>query len=269
MVNREMMIVMRLTDSQINEFFDKGYVILTKVFSKDEIKMMSDSMDRIYQESQKLKNKTQIHEGTQFVFENSALHRVVWAGAFEPSLLKIGEDPRLLGPASQLLGSNEMDQLINQIHFKVPGDNVGFPWHQDTENRGYGTPEWIDVNHRGSYVQTTIAVDRQRVENGTMYFIPESCKLGHLGLENLKDKETKFDVSKKVPLIMDPGDVAMFGPYTIHGSFPNESEEPRRILINGYAYPGANKRAYPGKGSGRRLRYQLPLSAHPRHQLDI
>jgi hypothetical protein len=44
-----------------------------------------------------------------------------------------------------------------------------------------------------------------------------------------------------------------FGPYTAHASFENTSDRYRRILINGYAFPGANRRIYPGDGAGRRL----------------
>ena len=33
-------------------------------------------------------------------------------------------------------------------------------------------------------------------------------------------------------------------PYAIHGSKPNVSKNPRRILINGYAYPGATQRRF-------------------------
>jgi hypothetical protein len=39
----------------------------------------------------------------------------------------------------------------------------------------------------------------------------------------------------------------------VHGSTANHSALPRRVLINGYACPGANGRVYPGAGSGRRL----------------
>ena len=49
------------------------------------------------------------------------------------------------------------------------------------------------------------------------------------------------------------GSVIFFGPYAVHGSTPNRSATPRRVLINGYAYPGANGRVYPGEGSGRTL----------------
>ena len=49
-------------------------------------------------------------------------------------------------------------------------------------------------------------------------------------------------------------DVVMFGPYTVHCSQPNVSEHPRRVFINGFAYPGANTRLYPGRGAGRLVR---------------
>jgi ectoine hydroxylase-related dioxygenase (phytanoyl-CoA dioxygenase family) len=52
---------------------------------------------------------------------------------------------------------------------------------------------------------------------------------------------------------MQPGDVAFFSPYAIHGSQPNNSKGPRRVFINGFAYPGANQKKYPGQGSGRRV----------------
>ena len=42
-------------------------------------------------------------------------------------------------------------------------------------------------------------------------------------------------------------------PYTAHASFENTSESYRRVFINGYAYPGANARVYPGDGAGRTL----------------
>ena len=58
---------------------------------------------------------------------------------------------------------------------------------------------------------------------------------------------------RAVTLTMEPGDVVMFGPYTFHSSEPNRSDHPRRALINGYAARGANRRVYPGRGSGRLL----------------
>ena len=56
------------------------------------------------------------------------------------------------------------------------------------------------------------------------------------------------------PATMRAGSVLLFGPYSVHGSQPNTSPRPRRTFINGFAYPGANARIYPGEGAGRLLR---------------
>ena len=50
------------------------------------------------------------------------------------------------------------------------------------------------------------------------------------------------------------GGVLLFGPYVFHRSRPNRSRRPRRVFINGFAYPGANARVYPGRGAGRLVR---------------
>jgi ectoine hydroxylase-related dioxygenase (phytanoyl-CoA dioxygenase family) len=155
-----------------------------------------------------------------------------------------------------------MNQLINQAHFKLPGDGVDFPWHQDSTHRRYGRGEWVDANGRGSYVQTVIAVDDITPDNGPLEFIPGSCRLGHVeppaGQEG-RLPEHLVDPASAVAATMPAGSVLLFGPYTFHRSRPNESTTPRRVFINGFAYPGANSRVYPGEGAGRLVRHEGAL----------
>lgn len=214
---------------------------------------MANCTEALYQESLNLNKTTQVFKGSQFVFEKNALHRVVWAGAHQDKLLKFGEDLRITTPVSQLLGSVEMDQLINQVHFKMPGDDIEFEWHQDSQHRGYGTSDWNDINGKGSYVQTLVAIDEVTKEKGPVQFIPTSYKVGHMGLDKIENKESVLDISKAKLILMEQGDMALFGPYVPHSSTKNVSSSPRRVLINGYAYPEANSRKYPGEDSGRRL----------------
>ena len=178
------------------------------------------------------------------------------AGA-EPSLLKIGEDSRILLPVSQLLNSTTAEQLICQGHYKLPGDEVKFDWHQDCQHRGFGSQDWNDIDGRGSYVQTLMAIDEVTPENGPVNFIPYTVEKGYLELENQSNPTQFFDLSQAVPMLMQPGDVAFFHPYAIHGSDPNRSTGPRRVFINGFAAPGANHRVYPGRGAGRTVRLKV------------
>lgn len=241
-----------LTQKQIDEFHDIGYIVLENVFNQKEVDEIGACIDRLQKEAENI-HETKIHKGAQFVCEGSRIDRIVWAGAAEPKLLEYGKDRRILEPVSQLLEAKRMQQLINQIHPKLPGDQVMFDWHQDSQHRGHGTPDWIDVNGKGSYVQTLLAVDEVTMDNGPVLFIPRSGHKGHLYLEKLKEPAKAVDIDKAVPLLMKPGTLAFFGPYVVHGSYPNNSDQRRRVLINGYAHPEANKRQYPGVGSGRFL----------------
>ena len=63
----------------------------------------------------------------------------------------------------------------------------------------------------------------------------------------------EFQEAEAVTIQARAGDTLFFGPYTAHASFENTSTTYRRVFINGYAYPGANARIYPGDGAGRTL----------------
>ena len=223
---------------------------------------MRRAFDRVERIAEGL-GESRMYGGSQFVLGRRAggrgvrIDRVVWCGAVERELSRWGKDPRLLRIAAQLLGSREMNQLINQAHFKLPGDGVEFPWHQDSRHRRYGRGEWIDANGRGSYVQTVVTIDDMTCDNGPLEFIPGSCKLGHVETAGEAEGELprdRVDPREAVTLTMKAGSVLFFGPYVFHRSLPNRSSRPRRVFINGFAYPGANSRDYPGEGAGRLLR---------------
>jgi hypothetical protein len=219
---------------------------------------MLEAFDRLEAVARKLP-ATAMFRGSQFVIdrdgdETPSIRRIVWCGGAEPVLSEYGTDARLLRMASVLLGSWEMYQLINQAHFKRPGDGVEFPWHQDSSHRRYGGHEWRDVNGLGSYVQIVVALDEVTPENGPIMLAPGSCKLGHLGLAPDGALPAGLvDADKVVAPTLTPGSALLFGPYTLHRSLPNRSDSPRRVFINGFAYPGANSRTYPGAGAGRRV----------------
>jgi ectoine hydroxylase-related dioxygenase (phytanoyl-CoA dioxygenase family) len=43
-----------------------------------------------------------------------------------------------------------------------------------------------------------------------------------------------LDPGDAVDIILEPGDVALWSPYLVHGSGPNHSTHQRRLYINGY-----------------------------------
>lgn len=260
---------MVFTAAQIREFYDQGWTIVSGLFSSEEMQIARRAFERLYAKAQQLRT-TQEHDGAYFVLDAPAagdviVKRIVWAGGAERDLLSLSADPRLVDPALQLLSSDRCEQLLCQAHFKMPGDGVSFDWHQDVQHRDKGPGTWQDLNGRGSYVQTILLVDDMTERNGPLKFIPRNAVRGEGNVRLSFDSydystpmkpgtaPALFDESQAVTVTGQAGSVLFFGPYAIHGSTSNDSDVPRRVLINGYAYPGANGRVYPGRGSCRTL----------------
>ena len=260
---------MKLSAQQTAEFFEQGWTLIPAVFTAAEMQRARLAFERLYAVAQQLRT-TQNHAGAYFVLDappagEVVVKRVVWAGGAEPELLELAADERLVGPALDLLGSEHCEQLLCQAHFKMPRDGVSFDWHQDVQHRDKGPGTWRNLNGRGSYVQTITLIDEMTSGNGPLKFIPRSAVHGNpderlsatpfdYGTPMTGGTPLPFDESQAVTVTGEAGAVLFFGPYAIHGSTSNESAVPRRVLINGYAYPGANGRVYPGEGSGRTLR---------------
>ncbi len=239
-----------------------GLAVVRGLIPQDEVPAISGAFDRLLTTARTLPGTTDVG-GSRFVVDPSPfrVRRVVWCGGAEPVLGEYGGDPRFVALASAVLGTDPVVQLVQQAHFKLPGDEVAFDWHQDASNRRYGTDLFTDVDGRGSFVQLALAVDPMGPENGGLAFLPGSQRAGFVA-----DPETgrlppgAFDPSVAVAPELAAGDVVVFGPFVVHGSEPNRSAAPRRLFLQGYAVPGANRRVYPGCGTG------VARVAHPRGQ---
>ena len=78
-----------------------------------------------------------------------------------------------------------------------------------------------------------------------MRFVPRSHLRGDLGMDPskhslgaaMKDAALEavgLSARDAVDLVLEPGDLALWSPYLVHGSGPNRSEHRRRFYINGY-----------------------------------
>jgi len=243
-----------VSESQWRAFDEHGFFVLPQLFQADEVAAVRAAFERLYDAAQELR-RTGEHHGALFVLDAPperavVVQRVVWAGGAEPVLLALSEDARLVEPALELLGTPRCEQLLCQAHFKMPNDGVAFDWHQDIQHRDKGGDTWRDVNGRGSYVQTILLIDDMDSENGPLQFVPrEAARFDEAG----RVDRASVDATRAISVLGRAGDVLFFGPWAIHGSTPNRSPRPRRVLIDGYAAPGANGRQYPGAGACRTL----------------
>lgn len=235
---------------------EAGVLVRLGAYAEPELEALRAAFERLHTRAQ---GHTQTVDlgGARFVIaptgESGAprVQRVVWCGAAEPALEAVGADPRVLTPVMHILGTEAAEQLINQAHFKRPHDGVAFDMHQDAWNRRYGTPLWRDSSADGGYVQCVLTVDEMTADNGPLLYVPGSHRLGPL-LGPDRDARVQEILRESPPehLTAPAGALLFFGPFLLHGSTPNTSDGPRRILVNGYARPGVNRREYPGAGRG-------------------
>ena len=228
-----------------------GYLVVRGLLSAAEVAAVSAGFDRLLALARTLPGSAEV-SGSRFVVDTDPfrLHRVVWCGGAEPSLEPLGADERFVSIAAAVLGARPVVQLIQQAHYKLPGDGVDFAWHQDASNRRYGSDAFMDVNGQGSFVQIAVAVDAMTRENGPLAMVPGSHRLGFVADPRTGELPGEVDLSGAVDVCLEPGDVAVFGPFVVHGSRPNRSDRGRRLFLQGYTLPGANRRVYPGCGTG-------------------
>jgi hypothetical protein len=229
----------------IADFHRDGFAIFRGVFSSAEVADLATAFDRQYAAG--LTHPCDFRHGNLMVRVGTdpALGRIVkmvqWPSYGDPTLAAVRTDMRLFELLAPLLGS-DIKQIINQLHWK-PADSLisDFAFHQDARFR---KPPACYRNLAESYVQTGIAIDPHSVESGALRVIPGSHRLGavNLGLDTVMGSGTPedalvragLDPASLTDLLLEPGDVALWSPFLIHGSGRNRSSRDRRFYLNGY-----------------------------------
>ena len=231
--------------SEIAHYWREGYAVVRGLFDPVEIDEIAAAADQVYAEG--------VAHGRSFrhsnLFYNVAaadnaepiVRMAQWPSYHQRVLNGVRLDRRIAQLLEPLLGKN-LKQIINQIHWKASGSLGDFAWHQDSKSR---RPDWAYRNLATSYVQTGLALDPHTPESGCLRFIPRSHLRGDLKMNcsehslgaAMRDTAlgaVGLTASGAVDLLLEPGDLALWSPYLVHGSGTNLSSHKRRLYINGY-----------------------------------
>lgn len=233
--------------AQLRETFSRqGYVVVRGLFGPSEVAEMAASFDRLYAEGLRL-GRSFRHGNLLFrLGDDPNLGRVVrmvqWPSWRDPVLDRYRLDRRVCAALELLIGP-DLKQIINQMHWKPPGAaRVDFAYHQDSRFR---RPASAFRDLANSYVQTGIAIDAHTRQSGAMRVIPGSHLQGDLGMggdgpvlnQTMQDDallQAGLDPADIVDLTLEPGDLALWSPFLVHGSGVNTTQADRRLYINGY-----------------------------------
>ena len=222
----------------------EGYAIVRGFFSQDEIAEIAAATDELYAEG--LKHGRSFRHGNLFynvarTGGHAFVRMVQWPSYHQPVLNRTRLEPRFADLLEPLIGS-DLKQIINQVHGKAPGSLGDFAWHQDSKSR---RPASAYRNLASSYVQTGLAIDPHGRESGGLRFIPRSHLRGDLHIDpsthslGAAMKTSALEAAglseaDAIHVELEPGDLALWSPYLVHGSGTNRSNHKRRFYINGY-----------------------------------
>lgn len=222
-------ITTRLTTEQLDAYQRDGLLVLHGLFDADEVDainaLLPDLMTQDVAENIREKSSGVVRTAMGLHLRHEVFGRLV-------------RDPRLLGPAHQILGDVEVYAQQVKVNAKEAYTGEQWQWHYDfaTHHHEDGVPDPLALNIH-------IFLDEVTEFNGPLMFIPGSHVDGPAPT-SLDVTTTSFPLWTVGPDVVGPlaergglvcpkgpaGTVLIFGDTMIHGSPPNMSPWPRRIF---------------------------------------
>lgn len=217
-----------LAGEQLQAWAEDGFLVLRRFFPAGEIAAVAADVDDLLRRHRDLisVNNLRCRFLTNLVTEECQFE------CFDPVLdlslacHRLALDPRLLAVLGALYGE-EACLFKDKMIYKPPGVK-GYDLHQDIIS-------WPSFPR--SFLTVLIPFDRVDRDNGCTEVFPGYHKNGLLTPEDGEFHPLPpelVDESRAVPLVLDPGDVAIFTGYTPHRSAPNRSDRWRRQFFPSY-----------------------------------
>ena len=219
-----------LDSAEVNEYHEKGFLILRNVFQPEEIEIYRQEAERIVDRALSLSREFQLEPEYNLRFEMLADGHPWKIDPFvgiSPLFSALVRDRRIMDRLACLYDGYEAVLFKDKLIFKPP-DSHGNGLHQDYN-------WWQGFPH--SLLTVSIALDASTRENGCTElwtghhqgFLHEHGSLdkGQIDPERLADEE-------HVHVELAPGDIAIFTCFTPHAAASNRSNSARRMLFLSY-----------------------------------
>jgi hypothetical protein len=206
-----------------------GYLVLRSVFFPEEMQTLLAETERLLTERRDLIDQCNLRCRFMAHVETGEKVFEVFDPVNDISSVceKFTSDPRLLAIVESILGEPAC-LFKEKLIFKPPGA-LGYNLHQDIPRNWQGFPQ--------TFLTVLIPIDRATPENGCTeifagYHHDFLAPADRPDVYMLPDDAV--DQSRRVKLVLEPGDVAIFHGLTPHRSDPNRSSEMRRALYVSY-----------------------------------
>jgi hypothetical protein len=235
----------RLDDEQVRLYREHGYLHRLAVFSPEQVLRLRAALESIVQgrngrESELLCRSNDQAGATRLTYLQGG-----WM--IDPDLHDLIFHPAITVKVAQLLDVRKVRFWHDQVFYKPPRVGGNVAWHQDYSYWLRTTPS--------QHLSVWIGLDDSTLENGCLQVVPDSHRWGLLrrdellgDMDALKQQLTAEQVARFVPVPLEQpaGTCSFHHDHTIHGSYRNESERPRRAIILNFMADGTRSHADDG-----------------------
>ena len=222
-----------LTEAQISEFHEHGFLNGGRLLDGDRVDSLRRELDRVIADRDRTDVPQPVHLRNLNRNPETPVWQIVniWA-ASDPFRELIGIR-RIVDEVAQLTRAKRLRVWHDQIQYK-PAERGGVTmWHQDA-------PLWPIIEPM-TEVSAWVALDDVDEENGCMSMVPGSHRWGNQidfirSVENYEDMPGEWN-GRRVEIIRCPvrkGEVHYHHALTWHGSHANTSQRPRRAIAIHY-----------------------------------
>jgi hypothetical protein len=218
-----------LSAREMDVYRQAGFIVRHGVFTVDEVVALADECDRLLIECRELidpcnlrcRFMAHVETGDQLFEVFDPVNDI------SPICERITRDERLVALVESIMG--EAACLFKEkLIFKPPGA-LGYNLHQDIPRYWAGFPR--------SFLTVLIPIDPTTEDNGCT----EVFSGYHHEFLSPADRPDLYmladdcvDPARRVNLVLEPGDVAIFHGLTPHRSAPNKSSSTRRVFYVSY-----------------------------------
>jgi len=225
-----------LSPTQIAAYHRDGVIVVSDVFSADEIAELRRVTDGFVTRSTQLTANDDTFDLEDTHAPNRPrVRRIKAPHLWDDAYFRASRNAKIVAILKDLWGTVRFD--TGKLNMKSAGYGAPVEWHQD----------WAFYPHTNDDLAAVgIMIDDATPENGAMLVVPSSHRgpiLDHHGPDGrfcgaIDPNDPALDVSKAVPCLGKAGSVTVHHVRAIHGSATNFSGAERRFLL--YQYRAAD-----------------------------
>lgn len=216
-----------LTQEQIYFYHQNGYLGVENVLSAEEITDLRRVTDEFVEKSREVTEHTDVFDlEPGHTSETPRVRRIKNPASNHIVYDQTLRHDRIIDIVEQLIGPG-VSHNGHKLNMKYPEFGSPVEWHQDWAFYPYTNDDLLAVG---------VAIDDMSIDNGCLMVIPGSHKgptLDHHqnGVFVGAVTDPNFKLDNAVPVEVKSGGISIHHVRTLHGSAPNTSSNPRRLLL--------------------------------------